>query len=329
MIKAMITNISIILPNYNHAEQLHTSLSAIFNQTEPADEIIIIDDASTDHSRNVIKKFTADNPRVRVLSNEKNMGVAYTVKRGVEAAKSRYVILASADEKIGPTMVKTLSQAMETFPEAKMAVSNYAEWQPESRDVIAYDRHLAFMQRWLGAADTQFISPAQVRKMLNEGLMRLQTTTAIFDRQALLDIDVFDPTLKWLGDWFTIHALALRHGTVVVPETLSLFRLDNRSFSAQGLKNRAAHTEILDRLFTKLRHPAYRDIYECLRSCPSAISPAVRMFLPYAFRNFLNDSLCRVWVLWYLGRVIRGQRPMTLSWRKDSMPRKLKQWELF
>ncbi len=330
MIKSMADHVSIVMPNYNHAQQLYTSLSAIFAQTKPADEIIIIDDASTDQSKAVIGEFSGGSPEIHLISNERNMGVAYSVRRGVEQAKSRYVILAGADDQIMPDMVKSLSCVMETFPNAKMAVSSYAEWYPESDDIIVHDQYLELLQRYFGSTDIMFLSPDQVRKILAKGSMLLQATTAIFDRHTLLDVGVFDPALEWLGDWFTMHMLALRHGTVVVPKTLAAFRRDDRSYSAQGLKNRTERTKILDYLFAKIRQPKYRDIYEGLRLCPSAVSPLVCLFLPYALRNFYNSSLCRAILSWYLTQVMKGQRPAFLARMTQlTMPVRIKRSELF
>lgn len=81
---------SIVIPNYNGEALLQRNLPKIINQ---AIEIIIVDDASTDDSIQIIKSF----PRVRLIENQKNLGFASTVNRGVKAARGEIVVLLNTD----------------------------------------------------------------------------------------------------------------------------------------------------------------------------------------------------------------------------------------
>ena len=66
---------SVVLPNYNHAAYIGRALAALLAQERPADEIIVIDDASSDDSLRVIGEFAKAPPSIRVLVNPKNVGV--------------------------------------------------------------------------------------------------------------------------------------------------------------------------------------------------------------------------------------------------------------
>lgn len=72
---------SVILPNYNHGHYLPICLQSIVDQSLPADEIVVVDDASSDNSVEVIKSFAAKCPAIRFYQNERNMGVNYTINR--------------------------------------------------------------------------------------------------------------------------------------------------------------------------------------------------------------------------------------------------------
>jgi len=63
--------LSIVLPNYNHAQFLEYSMPVIFNQKRLPDEIIILDDASTDNSMDVLKKYQSKYNSIRLYENEK------------------------------------------------------------------------------------------------------------------------------------------------------------------------------------------------------------------------------------------------------------------
>jgi len=90
------TSIAVVMPNYNHGEALQSSLKAIVSQTSPPDEIIIVDDGSTDHSVSVIEQFAEEHDNIRLIGNPENRGVQRSVLRGLQASTSEYIILASA-----------------------------------------------------------------------------------------------------------------------------------------------------------------------------------------------------------------------------------------
>jgi glycosyltransferase involved in cell wall biosynthesis len=69
------SRLSVVLPNYNHAHFLRESLDALTGQTRPADQIVIVDDASTDDSTSIIEEFRAAHPSITVIENDVNQGV--------------------------------------------------------------------------------------------------------------------------------------------------------------------------------------------------------------------------------------------------------------
>ena len=82
-------NVSVIIPNYNHALYLQVRLDSVFNQTYQDFEVIILDDCSTDNSREIIEKY-ANNPKTsHIIFNDVNSGstikqwekVRYQIKR--------------------------------------------------------------------------------------------------------------------------------------------------------------------------------------------------------------------------------------------------------
>ncbi len=66
--------VSVILPNYNHAHYLPQCLNAMLDQSVKPTEIIVIDDASTDNSIEVISDYVRRDPVVKLIQNEKNIG---------------------------------------------------------------------------------------------------------------------------------------------------------------------------------------------------------------------------------------------------------------
>jgi len=91
--------ISVIVPNYNHEKYLKQRLDSIFNQTYQNFEVIILDDCSTDNSRNILIE-AAKNPKVtHLVFNEKNTKNTFTQwSKGISLAKGEYIWIAESDD---------------------------------------------------------------------------------------------------------------------------------------------------------------------------------------------------------------------------------------
>ena len=82
--------ISFVVPCYNYARFLPDCLNSILHQEGDFDfEIIIIDDASTDNTADVIRSFA--DPRIRVITHVLNKGHAKTIEEGLRETRGRYV----------------------------------------------------------------------------------------------------------------------------------------------------------------------------------------------------------------------------------------------
>ncbi|RUY57908.1 glycosyltransferase [Mesorhizobium sp. M7A.F.Ca.CA.001.09.2.1] len=107
--------VSVIVPNYNYARYLGARLSSIVEQTTRPYELIVLDDASTDESVEVIEKFLAgcDIP-CRLVVNAENSGSVFRQwMRGVEMARGDYVWIAEADDLADPDFLAELLPAFE------------------------------------------------------------------------------------------------------------------------------------------------------------------------------------------------------------------------
>lgn len=91
--------ISVIVPNYNHARFLEQRLNSILSQTYRDFEVIILDDASSDTSREIIGQYRNHEKVSSVLFNEKNSGSPFSQwKKGIEATSGRYIWIAESDD---------------------------------------------------------------------------------------------------------------------------------------------------------------------------------------------------------------------------------------
>ena len=83
---------------YNSASTIEKVIHSVIDQTETNWELIVIDDGSTDETVSLIEKYTKDDPRIHLLMNEVNRGVAETRNRGLEEARGNYIAFLDSDE---------------------------------------------------------------------------------------------------------------------------------------------------------------------------------------------------------------------------------------
>ena len=94
--------LSIIIPVYNEIKTLEEILKRIKNQTHIDKEIILIDDFSTDGSRELIKNKLKSKVQ-KIILNEKNYGKGYSVRQGIQIAEGDIILIQDADLEYSPT----------------------------------------------------------------------------------------------------------------------------------------------------------------------------------------------------------------------------------
>ena len=88
--------VSVVLPTYNNAQYLYKAIDSVFTQSFTDFEIIVIDDASTDNTADILSAFK-DN-RLRVITNPNNLGVASSLNKGLKLAKGKYIARMDGDD---------------------------------------------------------------------------------------------------------------------------------------------------------------------------------------------------------------------------------------
>lgn len=89
--------VSVIIPAYNCTRYIRQAIDSACIQDVPM-EILVLDDCSKDHLDQLMQKYYADDPRIRYVKNERNLGVAETRNRGVLLARGNYIAFLDADD---------------------------------------------------------------------------------------------------------------------------------------------------------------------------------------------------------------------------------------
>ena len=106
--------VSVIVPNFNHSAYLKQRIDSILNQTYQDFELIILDDCSTDNSREIIDLYVNCAKVSNIVYNEKNSGNTFKQwKKGISLAVGKYVWIAESDDWCEATLLETLVVGIE------------------------------------------------------------------------------------------------------------------------------------------------------------------------------------------------------------------------
>src|SRR3989344_6836636 len=106
--------ISVIMPVYNGEKYIAGSVQSVLAQTFTNFELIIINDASTDKTLEVLRRFK--DPRISIQTNEKNMGSAASRTKAIAQATSAYIALLDADDLAHPRRLEKQVRFLDNHP---------------------------------------------------------------------------------------------------------------------------------------------------------------------------------------------------------------------
>jgi glycosyltransferase involved in cell wall biosynthesis len=217
--------LTVVLPNFNHGRYLTRAMAAILGQSRPPDELIVIDDASTDNSRDVILSHQARYPALIALFNERNVGALRTLQRGLEAARSRYIYFAAADDEILPGFFENALAALETAPSLGLFCGETVLVDGDSNRCIGF-RPIVRPSRKPGP-----ILPSHVAALLARADNFIHTGSTVFKTRSALAKGGFAIETGSFSDGLLARQIALTEGMWFAPTLVSRWFVHSSGFS--------------------------------------------------------------------------------------------------
>ncbi len=203
-------SISVIIPNWNGAQYLPTCLAALRRQTYRDFEVIVVDNASTDGSRELLAR---DYPEVRLVALPENRGFTGACNAGLRAARGELLILLNNDTEADPGWLAAIADASARHPEAGLIASK----------IMLFDRRDVFhtagdFYRVDGLPGNRGVWQRDVGQYENEGYVfsacggAATYRRAMLEEVGLLDEDFFysceDMDMAWraqLAGWRCLY----------------------------------------------------------------------------------------------------------------------------
>ncbi len=249
-----------IVPNYNQEHFLLRAIESLAAQVPCADEILVIDDASTDNSLAVLAALEGRHPSLRVIRHERNLGTISALNRGLGEARGQYIYLGAADDQVLPGLFALGLGLLEAHPGAAFACA-------ECRivDQAGVDRGMRPLAR--PTARTAYVPAARVPGLLRRIDNWAHTSTAVVRRELVVATGGLDPALGSFADGFLLRRLALAHGFCFAPQLVAQWTISPGGMSRSTVGNLETMIRILAAARQRFASdpvfpPWYADLFE-------------------------------------------------------------------
>jgi glycosyltransferase involved in cell wall biosynthesis len=227
-------NISIVVPNYNHATYLPSRISSIANQTISNYEAFLLDDASNDNSVSILNSYLSDT-RFHLHRNINNSGSTFAQwNKGVALASNEYVWIAESDDIADKFLLETLVKKMEADSEIVLAYCQSNRIN-ENDEVTGTWKDFTNELESSELFESDFVMNG--KEYINKFLIHQNTipnaSAVLFRKSVFVKIGGAPVHLKNNGDWLTWLKMLCFGKVAFLSEPLNYFRKHDKSVIAQ------------------------------------------------------------------------------------------------
>jgi glycosyltransferase involved in cell wall biosynthesis len=237
------------MPVYNGSAFLEETLQSVFAQTLLPSEIIVVDDASTDSSAEVIRKIAMRSPtRLRYIPRATNSGSpSRPMNEGIAQAASELIAVLDQDDSLSPHKLADEAQALANYPEAAFAFSSsayYGKPSEKAQDKAVLD---ALRKYTTGTDDLYHIDGTEMlRLLLNHGCFVMGFPGFTFRKKHWVTRGGIDERLR-IADHDFLCWLATQGSAVFVDRINYFRRLHEKNLSKDSALIEKAYVDVVNR----------------------------------------------------------------------------------
>lgn len=281
--------VSAVIATHNRAELLREALDSVYGQQGRCDlfdlEVIVVDDASSDHTRDVVARYPAT-----YIRHETNQGVAVALNAAMRASRGTYIGFLGDDDLWLPSRLQVQVPVLEANPDV----------------AVVYSSHLRS-----GVEEIWSDRSGQIFEELLEGNF-ISTITVLVRRTALLQVGDFEPSVAGTEDYDLWLRLAYHFPFRYVPGPLAVYRpvLDGlfKTTIATGA-SRDIHRRILKRALTLIPDASPETVQRVtdsmeynnaknLATLPSHLALSQMLEHLHEYPRIARNQEIRAWIVW-------------------------------
>ena len=305
--------VSVLIPNYNHAHFLKERIDSVLRQTYQDFELIILDDCSTDNSKDIIEGYRSDLHVTTIVYNKVNSGSPFKQwQKGISLANGKYIWIAESDDWCEPTLLEELVNGVK---ENDGVVISYCG------SVVISDRgeilYTSENKRFSEVKD----GTAFVESHLLENNQIFNASMAIFNKASFNGISLEFTRYKFCGDWLFWIMLAQKGRVHISGKLLNYFRKHQADVSGRSVqdgtyfleyssivKYLVEHHLINEQLYYSLLFKKYKELkdFEFSDSARKELSATylkligtknMTKFKSAEKRSHLHDLYIKIWII--------------------------------
>jgi len=233
--------IAVVIPNRNDSAFLSVCIDSVIRQRVRPDQIIFVDDQSTDDSLDKARAILTGIPESIVLANPRCLGTMGALNEGLKLATCDYVLfLASNDYLVDGIIERVKSSIVEL---GRPGVWSAMAWAADEEGHCKY----VYPSPVVALKDTYFGPDECIRMAMKLGNW-FTGTTLFFHRESLLNIGGFDTEYRGLADLLAALTISSRSGAVFCPEPLGVMRLHAEGYLWRTLTDHVGLESILEKI---------------------------------------------------------------------------------
>ncbi len=234
--------VSVIITTYNYAAFISEAIDSVLNQTVSADEIIVVDDGSTDDTFDVLARYRQRGQITYV--RQPNQGPSAARNRGIQESSGNLVAFLDADDTWLSEKLELQLAWLEDHLDASMVSGQMIWWHVEggSRRVVRFEP----------------LSPTRLRRELVIRNVAGNPSMALIRRNAIDKVGIFDTALRWGEDWEFFFRLSRVGELGFVTEPVIVYRWHRQNLSHERRLDQLAMNHVVGRRNVAVFEPAWQ-----------------------------------------------------------------------
>lgn len=262
--------ISVVIPTYNRSDYLLQTIESILGQTKSVDEIIVIDDGSTDDTANAIKNL---NNSIVTYVYQENTGQNIARDNGVKLARNNWIALCDSDDLWTPCHIENIMQCCDLHKDAEFVFTNFGEFGSSK---LFDNKFKSAPQGWWDESfykENGKIKAYDIQEILYKivEFTPIFPSSSCFKRDKYFEFNVISEKLKGLNipaeDFYTALIFCARAQVVSHDECTVKIRKHDENFSQSFMKNLVGEITIIKE--------AIHDLQKVIQLHEERISPFI------------------------------------------------------